>query len=61
MKTQVTTYGQLSENDKAAAIGAPKPTKKLTLNRETIRLISEGTKVNFFGRTANCATKGGNF
>jgi len=62
MKTQATTYGQQAENDKAAATYAPQSTKKLTLNRETIRLLSEDRTVNFYGiRTAQCPTKGGNF
>lgn len=61
MKTQETTYGQQAEHDKAAPTYAPQSTKKLTLNRETIRLLSEGARVNFAVRTANCHTKGGNF
>jgi hypothetical protein len=41
MKTQFTATLQLSKTRKAATTFQPKPTKKLILNRETIRMMNE--------------------
>lgn len=43
MKTQLNIHTKLAKTRKAATPYPSKPTKKLTLKRETIRVAGEGT------------------